>query len=153
MMIVSACRVVPEYDVVPEIEFYTVKKIEKIYDNVFLSFKDSVIISIRFKDGDGDLGMDENDRRSNPGVYNYVLHVDRKRNGTYVRDSTYYEQFQLLSPKSATGPIDGILHNSKTFPYPFYFPNDTLRFSVTIYDRAGNRSNTVETPEVIIRKQ
>jgi hypothetical protein len=38
------------------------------------------------------------------------------------------------------------------FSHVDYFPNDTLKLVIKIKDRAGNFSNTIETPPIIINK-
>lgn len=56
ILAISACQKVPEYPVIPQIEFAKINRY--IVSNPFFSVKiDSIIITVNFKDGDGDLGL------------------------------------------------------------------------------------------------
>jgi len=78
---VSACFNPPEFPIQPQIEFESIQY--KEYGTGFDSEYDSLILTISFKDGDGDLGLDasENGAPYNNKFY-YVL------NGKYLNYET-----------------------------------------------------------------
>jgi hypothetical protein len=55
IILVSSCFNPPEFGLVPEIEYESIYFAEA---PVGASTPDSIVVSIRFKDGDGDLGLD-----------------------------------------------------------------------------------------------
>ncbi len=122
------------------------------------SDKDSVVISIRFKDGDGDLGTSDNTQ------INYFVDVYGKLDGEFKKvvmndtipilylskNSTFFS----LNPDGRQGPLEGTLDfGIGTYidkrPYKDSV-NYTLKFNVYIKDNAGNKSNMIETSEIQI---
>jgi hypothetical protein len=56
LILTSACQKVPEYPAIPEIEFASLNRY--LVNNPFVLVPiDSIIITVDFKDGDGDLGL------------------------------------------------------------------------------------------------
>jgi hypothetical protein len=53
VLIFNSCRKAPEFSVIPQISFESIQK----YRTTGLSPVDSILITISFKDGDGDLGL------------------------------------------------------------------------------------------------
>ena len=128
------------------------------------------MIVIKFRDGDGDLGLTSEDRNNPPYqllnpdgtpnryYYNYFVQVFRKTKGVFneINFDFPYCSFLPLRTDGKTGPIEGDLEygvapfylNSPLFPQP---ANDTLKFRIQIIDRALNESNIIETDEVIIK--
>ncbi len=149
----DSCKKLPHYSKTPEISF---KKFD-IYRNVYNAgdgvFADSVSVVLHFQDGDGDLGLDEDDKK-NDTLPNFFMKVQPK--DTSHKDTiTYYGQFQPLTylPKSIKGPVDGDLIYSVYFNYNnFIYTNDTLTFLIHIKDRAGNISNTVQTDPLVVHQ-
>lgn len=105
-----------------------------------VEFQDSVLIRLRYSDGDGDLG----------GV-----HPDS--NNLFVLDSridlTYAYRIQELVPDSALVPIQGTL---EVVLNGLFLVEDSIseqvRFKIYAKDKAGNRSNTVETESVLLQR-
>ena len=58
ILIIQSCAEKPTFSFIPEIEF---ESIEIIKVGEGLVAKDSVIVRVRFKDGDGDLGLNNDD--------------------------------------------------------------------------------------------
>jgi hypothetical protein len=56
ILTISACQKVPEYPAAPQIEFAKVNRY-LVNNSLFLAQIDSIIITVNFKDGDGDLGL------------------------------------------------------------------------------------------------
>jgi hypothetical protein len=154
IQVVGCKSKLPDYSDVPEIEFAGFEIYERKFNNLTLAFSDSVIIKIKFKDGDGDLGMDEEDKKNSTDP-NYIMNVFIKTNTGFKDSILYTGQFPHLSslPKNIKSPIDGELRYSQLFSYTDFSPNDTLKCFITIKDREKNASNTVESSLLIIRKQ
>ena len=84
----SACFNPPEFPVEPQIEFESIQY--KEYGNGFDSEYDSLILTISFKDGDGDLGLDptENGEPYNNKFYfiaggQYITYETKRTNPNY----------------------------------------------------------------------
>jgi hypothetical protein len=108
--------------------------------DTIVEYKDVLTITFHYQDGDGDLGFEEPDR--------YAV---------YIRDArlTTYDGFFLgpIAPPGITVPIKGRL--SVEFPSLFVFGNriiESTRFFIYVIDRAGNKSNELETATVYIVK-
>ena len=159
ILIVFSCRKPPDYSDIPKIDYLSIST-EQIFDEDNLAFVDSVSISIRFEDGNGDLGLDNSDIENsevfvNDFVFNYFIDVYKKTNGNWefidfeeIGSSPFYARFPRLLPEGLS-PIDGSLNFALTLvPSSLLKSNDTLRFDVYIVDRELNRSNTVTTEEI-----
>jgi hypothetical protein len=105
-----------------------------------LEFSDDVVVTLRYEDGDGDLG--EN--------------VDSVKN-CFVTDNrigvTYEFRINQLSPSGAIVPITG---NVKIHLHGQSITDNSTQQNVsyTLYvvDRAGHRSNSITTSSIVIRK-
>lgn len=165
-----ACTGVPEFSNTPYISFNNVRVITTETPGVLSAAKrDSVVVSINFQDGDGDLGFTTAELIALRKIYGdslktFVIDVFVKKNGKFIQ-SYPKEKFGgdiafHLKEGSKSGPIEGVVDYSTTFPYGIYkgIPemtgkNDTLKFAVTLKDRALNVSNTVETSEFVVFKK
>ncbi len=122
------------FDTTPSIEFVS------ITPSSVTEFEDEVILTILYRDGDGDLG--END----PEVKN--LFVTDSRN-----DVQYSFRVQQLAPANADINIEGELAiNLKTLSVVGSGNSESATFSVYIVDRAGNKSNTITTSAITVSK-
>jgi hypothetical protein len=166
----------PEFSDEPFISFKDIRSIPR-------PNKDSLIISITYRDGTGDLGLGPNDTDppfdAEPYRYNYHI-AAYKRLGRNDRGEVNYElvqfptagitfngRFPVLKPDGKAGPIEGALDYSIPIEFPpdltnerYILPGDTLRFDIFIYDRGEqrgrqnpNRSNQITTEEVIVLKR
>lgn len=105
--------------------------------------RDSIILGFTFTDGDGDLGLPQSD------TTNDVL-IQDIRVGFPPIDYNY--RMQVITPDGRNKAISGEIFI--TIPNTFRRPGvevDTLYYNVRIKDRAGNFSNEVQTPQVIVR--
>lgn len=106
----------------------------------FTEYKDKLTITIKYKDGNGDLG--END----PAVSN--LFVTDSRNNL-----TYKFRIKQLAPDNANiiiqGKLDIIMDN---VPILNGSTQETVIYSVYLKDRAGNTSNTITTSAVTVKQ-
>jgi hypothetical protein len=151
---ILSCRKVPKFSETPSIEYLNITLNTYFNEDLQVS-ADSVVVGIRVKDGNGDIGQEPNNR--NDDNINYFVSLYRKTNGVFIpvvlTGVTYNGHTPLLAPVSTPGPIEGDIFYKMVFSYSFsQVQNDTLRFDVKLKDRAGNFSNTVQTKPVIIRK-
>ena len=151
---VSSCYKEPEFSLTPQISFENIEKEVRI-DLFTGANKDSVVIAVKFQDGDGDLGLNEAQKAiaQQNNEYNYLIKTFRKKNGVFDEVSSLISLsgfFPSLKNDDKVGPIEGLLYYTVEFPHPFTPKNDTLMFEVQLRDRAGNFSNTIETEEVVL---
>ncbi len=124
---------------------------------------DSADFIITFKDGDGNLGLNDWDTTgefSSTGPYYYNMTMNY-----FVKNivSGEFEQFVLpggdtlrysyrlpdITPKGQNKALAGEIMVNMLAPY--YYPgHTTIRFDVFIYDREHNKSNVITTPEIIV---
>jgi hypothetical protein len=166
--LLSGCITEPKFPKEPKIEFESIRKINKpaIIGQVGGSARDSVIITIQFEDGDGDLGITaaqaQNDEPWKGGkLYNYEVESLVKRGDTWqeYRDPQGLKVnlsgnfIPLVESTSKPSPIEGTLDYSLVFFQNVFnpsTPNDTLRFNIIIRDRALNTSNRIETGPIVV---
>lgn len=157
-----SCGSQPTFPLEPEITFKNINvknvPITDLLGGVGNIKKDSVIIEIGFKDGDGDLGATEAEIKdlTSKQKYNYIVNRFVKRNGLYVLNNptpTHSAVFGLIRPLSARpGPIQGNLNFSIDFLILNGATRDSVFFDVQIIDRAGNLSNNIRTKPVAVYK-
>ena len=144
-----ACRKKDKYPPEPEIEYKS-----------FIRFgEDSAMLHINFTDGDGDIGIDENDNNPpfNPGseFYNniFIKYYYKNPSGNFVQlynpfDSTYVNWDQRVPVITPEGK-DKSLKGEMIFRLDDYHLWDTSFYEVWIYDRALHKSNVVRTDTII----
>jgi hypothetical protein len=130
----SACKKDEEkYSDVPAITF------ESISPGIVKQFGDSLIVTIGYEDGNGDLGENGSDVKN--------AFVTDSRN-----DLTYGFRVKQLAPTDASIIIKGKL----LIVIPQVALNnltgisETATFSIYLEDRAGNKSNVVNTSSITI---
>ena len=148
----SACFNEPDYPDKPEISFLANDRYElEAGRGVGRSKRDSIVIRVNFKDGDGNLGSDTRDSvqyESNGGWGNYRIRTFRLVSGKYeevpldVNRTLYFPDLTKGKPK---GPIEGTLDFNTTFQYGTNFRMYPTKFRITIRDRSLNESNEIET--------
>lgn len=158
---VFSCIQKPNFPLEPSISTAKISN-TKILD-VFSStptrqvFKDSVSISIDFKDGNGDLGVNEVDKNklSEKGEFNYVVRRFVRIKGKYIEFNpvpSHSGNFVSLKSGTKEGPIEGTINYALEF-LPLNGPKkDTLKFEIQIFDRAKNGSNTLMTDSVLVNE-
>ena len=129
LMWLSSCKKdVETMSIVPEISFVSIGP-GSIYQN-----KDSVIIRISYRDGDGDLGENNSD-------------VQNAEITNFRNNLTYKFRIRQLAPTNANVAIQGELEivvpgvameNTS-------LASESTYFTVSIIDRAGNKSNQIST--------
>ncbi len=149
------CKKLPEYAIEPEISFNRIEVFRDYYSPNALTIGDSVIVTVNFKDGDGDLGIPYDDITTSDD--NYFLEMEKMVNGTFEEldfgpGFTFNGKFPQLAPSNVISPIDGELDYSIFLYHSAFSINDTLRFTIYIVDRDNNKSNTVVTDDFIVKK-
>ena len=160
LILFYGCRKYDHYPIVPHIEL-----------NSFQKFADSTgidqtgVLGLSFTDGDGDLGLTA---AQNTGDFQFNLFIKY-----FEKQKGVFKEVILTSPNTLTGKPDTLWFNGR-IPYltpdgkakaisgeitdtlfinNFVSPYDTIKYQIYIKDRALNKSNVVETPEIIINKK
>lgn len=130
----QACQPIRLFDETPAITFISVEPL------VVTEITDSIVITIGFTDGDGDLGLPEEDTTSDVTVY------DKRRGLPAFGDILYPYRMPVVTPpgnsKQISGEVRLVIQN--TFRRPG-LTTDTVHYSIQIRDRALRESNIVET--------
>lgn len=161
-----SCRKFEEYPIEPVITF----------DNFTLLLNSQTgttergVLSIGYTDGDGDLGLNTSDTlppfdRNGNYYYNIIVKYYERQNGTFVEvpllswnpDTQKYDtitfngRFPNLTPEHGNKAIKGVIQDTLYVNNPLS-DFDTIKYKVSIYDRALNKSNEVETSEIVVIK-
>ena len=134
LMCLSSCKKDAEtMSVVPEISFVSIGP-STVFQN-----KDSVIIRISYRDGDGDLGENNSDVK-NAEITNF-------RNNL-----TYNFRIRQLAPSNANVAIQGELEFivSGVAMENTSLSSESTSFSIKITDRAGNASNVITSNSITV---
>lgn len=156
----GSCIDPPDFDDKPELENASVSKIET-FDDFSRLPKDSVIVSVRFKDGDGDLGLSADDRRDTAAINsiyrnwgNYEIRTFRRLpTGQFTELNVAVNQrlfFPRLKREDKPGPLEGTLDFSQSFFKTREARMVPVKFRVRIRDRRLRESNTVETDTISV---
>ncbi len=149
-----SCKKVEEFPIEPMITFNSFNKIPNggNVDNYG-------ILLIDFTDGDGDVGLKNTDIQppfDTASVYYYNFFIDyyEKQRGTFVKPAlfeTFNARIPILNTSTEKQPLKGTI--SIEVPINnFASTYDTIRFDCRICDRALHISNTITTPEIIVKK-
>lgn len=139
----------------PKIESVTLTKIS----NGTNKDSDGLLV-IHFTDGDGDIGLDEDDTMppfdtTSAFYYNYFITYYELQNGVWVSPPELENNFHVRLPRFLQGetkePLQGNIDLIININNP-YSPYDTIKFDCQIVDRALRKSNIVTTQEIIINK-
>ncbi len=159
-LVLGSCVDTPNFDNTPSIRSNDVDKFT-IFDSFSKTNADSIVITVDFEDGDGDLGISPADRSDTTKlntIYrewgNYEITVlERKKDGTFqVRPVSVFEKlfFDTLKRDGKPGPVKGKLDFRQTLPASRFAKLTTVKFRVRIRDRAFNVSNSVETDTISV---
>jgi len=124
-----------EISVIPEIEFVSVTPSNMV------EYQDSLVFTISYRDGDGDLGEDVT------GAENLFLTDSRN-------DVTYKFRIPQLAPDNANIAIQGNLNVTLSSTAILDgSASQSFNYSIYVVDRAGNQSNTVTSSTVVVNAQ
>lgn len=160
--VAAACYVEPDYSDTPEISVvgtpvkYTLEANPLIVGG---ARRDSVILTIRFQDGSGDLGEDNRDTSRIRSLFgretwgNYELKTFYLENGRFIEQNAGVNAklfFPRFTREGQKGAIEGTLDFSQTFPYVRPFRMVPAKFQVRIRDRGLRVSNVIETDTISV---
>ncbi len=162
---VISCKRIDQYPPEPVIKYLAFEKLYNVNDSIY----DRGVLKFEFTDGDGNIGLNENDTFPpfNPGskyYYNLIIDYYEVRNGietevplTFFNAGTQqYDTIYLsarippLTPYGSDHDISGEIYDS-LFIYNYNSDFDTLFLKFYIVDRLLNESN-VERTEYIVRR-
>lgn len=158
MLGIFSCVDPPEYPIEPEIEFVSISA------DTITAISDEIIITFSFTDGDGDLGFEQFSGDScdlcDSSCYQhptYSLFLVDSREGLVDSQSVQCLQpydMPFVPTKGSSDAIAGEIDVkvSGVFCFPFV-ATDSLFYYVTLRDRAGHFSNTIQTPVFYLRCQ
>ncbi len=175
----GGCLKAPEYSTTPSISNNNVRVSRFNPVNPGETRRDSIYITINYQDGDGDLGLSEQESKVAPYAYQNADGTINKFNNNYFIEplvkhpgSTRYEspiilpngggplalgafngRFEHITglTDSKDAPIKGTLTRTLSLGYGDYFnAGDSVRFNVSIADRALHVSNVVRTASIVI---
>ena len=143
------CLDTPDFPDEPFIEFIGTSK-DTLRQGVFM--EDSLSVSFRFEDGDGDIG------RKNQASSNDIFFVD-ERTGTL--DNTF--GIPAIPQEGAANGVEGVVKvvlfstcciysdgQDPCTPHPT-INYDTVQYRIYITDQAGHKSNEILTSPIILR--
>lgn len=110
--------------------------------------QDSITIIFRFEDGDGDLGRTETSTENNvfltdsrTGILDNTFgipHIPAQGSSNGIEGTIFIRVYSTCCLHPVEDPCTpSVMH-----------PFDQLKYQIYIIDRAGNRSNTIETPAI-----
>ena len=153
-LILSACTKHEVYSVIPRIEY---KSFDKIPNGT--SSDNKAYMTINFKDGDGDIGLNAGDtfppfNPGNPYYYNFIIDYYELQGDSFVKIDlpiTNNSRIPYIEPNLAELGIKGEIE------IELYFNNimsdaDSIRYEMYIIDRALHKSNVIMTPSIYVQK-
>lgn len=125
------------------------------------------VLRISFSDGDGNIGLNDYDTLP-PYDYNLFVKYFELQNGvykeiflvtpTYINDSTivydtatFNGRIPVLTPAGKNKAISGEIEDTLFVNNPLSV-FDTIMYEVYIQDRDLNKSNTIQTPPIVVKK-
>ena len=167
LLCLTGCFAEPDYPNTPQITFINLENLQgKESANT-----DSVIITLFFQDGDGDLGLNSTDtlppfsQRNLDGTVNhfrnnYFIDLERlNKDGEFEPvvftppDFTLSSRFPVLNTLDKETALEGDLKFTFNLFSTSFSPvqkGDTLRYKISIADRNLNVSNVVVTDPMIV---
>ncbi|MBT9392801.1 hypothetical protein KLP40_06465 [Hymenobacter sp. NST-14] len=163
----AACISPPDYPDTPEIEFKSITQQPRT--NPLGGIENNVGITVSYRDGDGNLGMKEDEIRQagnapqSPNSYNYICTLQiRDGSNTFIDYNFtpifpgYSGQFPYLPPAEQgdrAAPIRGdlTLNVVVTATPPVLPRGSVVRFKIKIKDRDLNESNEVLTSPITLQ--
>ncbi len=159
--VLLACLDEPNYSDVPTIRLVGPPTKVTLEPGILVgqSRRDSVIVTIGFQDGTGDLGEDTRDTTRQRLIFgkepwgNYEIRTFQFLNGTFTelpQGDNKKLFFPRLTREGQRGPIEGDLDFSQVFPYQRPFRMVPVKFQIRIRDRGLQVSNIIETDTISV---
>lgn len=163
ILVSISCKKYEEYPPEPVLEF-----------SDFLILRDTAgidqrgILKMTYTDGDGNIGLNDSDTVA-PYDYNLFIKYFELQRGVfkeiflvtpnYINDSTviydtatFNGRIPILTPAGKNKAIRGEIEDTLFINNPLS-PYDTIKFEIYIVDRDLNKSNTISTPPIIVKKR
>lgn len=144
ILILASCRKNSDVSIIPSITY------KSLITYKYSDGKDSTgRLTFEYVDGDGDLGSDDS-----TAPQNLFVKFLEKKNGVFTEPALpigFNVRIPSLTPKSRNKSISGEITYNLFLPP--HVVNDTVKFQIYIVDRAGNKSNTIETGEISVTTQ
>jgi len=153
---IYSCTKQETYPIIPEIKFEDFL----LHYNSGINAYDMGVLTITFKDGDGDIGLKQFETEP-PYDYNLFINIYEILNGDTVEfipliiDTSdtipkidtiiFHQRIPMLTPTGSDKSISGTIEDTLYIYSPDY-PLDTIFIKVSIRDRALHESNAVYTP-------
>ncbi len=130
---ISCKKDTPTISTTPELTFTSISP------GSVKQYSESVTIAITYKDGDGDIGENNTDKKN--------LFVTDSRNGV-----TYQYRVNQLAPDGATIAITGTLTIvvANTALTNINSASESVNYSIYLVDRAGHSSNVISTSAITV---
>lgn len=151
IVLFSSCKEKERFPIEPYIEFVSLTK-----KPTTTGVDSTATLVIHFQDGDGDIGLNENDTISG-SPYNFFIDYYKKIDGVFqpiqFEGVTFHQRIPRLServPEPIEGDISVLLYINSLDLSTVY---DTIKFQCYIVDRALHVSNTIETSELVVKKR
>jgi len=135
-LVVTSCKKKTQfvYDIVPEIRLISAAPV------TIKQFQDSVVVTIEYQDGDGDIGFEHPDSMS--------LSVQDSR---LTQPDWYF--VQPIGPPGHELSIEGTLTFKLNGTYLLGSGGtEKIVYYIKLKDRANNWSNEIQTPEITVSK-
>ncbi|GAB4427051.1 MAG: hypothetical protein OHK0039_45240 [Bacteroidia bacterium] len=127
----GSCTTDPVFPAEPRIEFIDIQP------RVVKELADSILVTFRFQDGDGDLGASD-------GQPNLFLIDSRINSGLTEAQATNTFALPVLSPAARNPSIQGEITIKMTFTaLQLGFTEQEVRYQIKLYDRAGNLATPI----------
>ena len=118
----------------------------------FEANKDTANLILSFIDGDGDIGLTQNDTVA-PNNYNCFISYIEKQKGIWVKRVLPFDfnyRIPVINTTSKKKTIQGEIKIAiKPYYYDPFSKYDTIKYEIYIVDKALNKSNVISTPEII----
>jgi len=150
-----SCKESEEYPPPPQLTFESFTNLR-----TYAGIDTMGLMNLTFTDGDGDLGLADYDTSTNFFVKYYKMVDGVLKEGTRYNSTTgqiepinFNTRIPNLAPYFYSGWLRGEIEDTimplsdPTSQKPF----DTVMFEAWIFDRAGNKSNIVQTPLILVK--
>lgn len=140
-LFIIACKKETNLPIEPKINFLD-----------FTQKPDSAYLRMTFTDGDGDIDLAKDDTN-----YNFFISYFEKHGGNFTElhlTPPLNYRIRDVNPNGQKKPLEGIIKVKWKAPYynPFLQNGDTIRYDFYLVDKAGHKSNTETSGDIIIRK-
>lgn len=159
----AGCKKYDEYPPEPAIEYLDFVLLRDAQD-----IDQRGVLRFSFADGDGNIGLFSFDTLP-PYDYNLFVKYFERQNGVfkeiflvtpnYINDTTivydtatFNGRIPILTPAGKNKAINGEIEDTLFVNNPLS-TYDTIMFEVYIQDRDLNKSNTIQTPPIVVKKR